>query len=538
MRIQPLLLSTLGLGVLMAAGPFEGGNLAEEATRWWSHIQFLADDKMKGRNTGSPEHKQAAAYVANEFERVGLSPGASASSYTQKVPFEVRQLDEANCSLVLLGGEPKEETLTLGEDANIGVRTNPGPAMEAGMVFVGYGMQVPELGYDDFKGLDLKGKIAVYISGQPAGIPGPLASHSQSGGERAKVLAAVGAIGSATISNPRNTDVPWARATLARLMPSMSLVEKEKKGEGGSRISLSINAAHANKFFAGSGHTIEEIFALAAEKKDLPHFALARQVRVKAAVLRSNVDSENTVGIRWGTDPKLKNEFIVVSAHLDHVGVNEKSIEDKIYNGAMDNASGVASLIEAARHLNQAKISTKRSIAFVAVTGEEKGLLGSQWYANHPVFGKAKGAKVVADLNMDMYLPLFPLKSLLILGAEESTLGDLAKQAVVAAGLEVVPDPAPERNTFIRSDQYSFIRSGIPALAFKFGYAKGSPEEKIVQTWLRDRYHSPHDDLGQPVEKESAARYNRLLASIVVSAANADETPRWKDSSFFKRFAK
>jgi Zn-dependent M28 family amino/carboxypeptidase len=524
--------------VMIAATPFETGNLAEEAQRWWSHIQFLADDKMKGRNTGSPEHKQAAAYVASEFERVGLSPGANASSYTQKVPFEVRQLDEANCSLVLLGGEPKEESLTLGEHANIGVRTSADKPVEAEMVFVGYGMQVPDVGYDDFKGLDLKGKIAVYISGQPAGIPGPLASHSQSGSERAKVLAAVGAIGSATIANPKNTDVPWARATLARLMPSMSLVEKEKKTEGAGRITLSINAAYANKFFAGSGHTIEEIFALAADKKDLPHFALARTVRVKSAVTRSSVESENTVGIRWGTDPKLKNEFIVVSAHLDHVGVNEKSIEDKIYNGAMDNASGVASLIEAARHLRDAKISTKRSIAFVAVTGEEKGLLGSQWYANHPVFGKAKGAKVVGDLNMDMYLPLFPLKSLLILGVDESTLGDMAKKAVLDAGLEVVPDPSPERNTFIRSDQYSFIRSGTPALAFKFGYTKGSPEEKIVQNWLRDRYHSPHDDLDQPVEKESAARYNRLLAGIITNAANADEAPRWKDSSFFKRFAK
>jgi Zn-dependent M28 family amino/carboxypeptidase len=516
----------LGVGCLCAAGPFDKGDIAEEAKRWWSHVQVLADDKMKGRNTGSPEHKMAAAYVANQFEKAGLSPGGSASSYRQPVPFEMLQIDETKSSLALLAaGQSKPEALNLGEHAYLGVSSDPNTLIEAEMVFVGYGMQVPEIGYDDFKGLDLKGKVAVIVSGQPAGIPGELASHYQSRAERAKVWRAVGAIGVANIPNPKNSDIPWARVSQSRLMPSMALVDKDKPEDGGSRVRLTINAVHANKFLAGSGHTIEEILGLADEKKALPHFALAQRLQVKTGLTRSQVESENTIGIHWGSDPKLRNEFIIFSAHLDHVGVNEKSIEDKIYNGAMDNASGVASLIEAARHLRESKLSTKRSIAFVAVTGEEKGLLGSDWFARHPVFGKLPQGKIVADLNMDMFLPLYPLKSLQILGMEESTLGDLARKTVQDAGIEVVPDPSPERNIFIRSDQYSFIRTGVPSVYLTFGYTKGSPEEKIVKTWLRDRYHSPYDDLDQPVDKEAAAHYNRLLASLAVSAANMDEHP-------------
>ncbi len=511
-------------------------NYTEEGKRWWSHIEMLAKDDMQGRNVGTEGFRMAALYVAGEFEKVGLAPGVEGKSYTQKVPFIERRIDESKCSIELTR-DGKTERLTLGEDANIGIRSAPKPKVEAGMVFVGYGLKIPELDYDDLKGLDLKGNIAVFISGQPPGIPGPLASHYQSAGERAKFLIAAGAVGTATIANPRNSDIPWSRLTLARLLPTMSIDEKTSERER-LGVGLTINAAHADKFFAGSGHTIEEIFELANTRQALPHFALSGRVTVTAAFTESPVSGENTVGIRYGSDPVLKHELIVVSAHLDHLGVNDRLKGDQIYNGAMDNASGVASLIEAARHLRESKVSLKRSVAFVALTGEEKGLLGSTWFAQHPVFGKDKKAKLVADLNMDMFLPLFPLKALMILGVDESTLGDLATKATVAAGIEVWPDPAPERNTFTRSDQYSFIRNGTPALAFKFGYKKGSAEEKMVQAWLRDRYHSPSDDLSQPVEKDSAAQYNRILTSIIQAVANAPETPQWKDASFFKRFAK
>jgi hypothetical protein len=519
---------------MAAADRFEGVDFASEAKRWWSHIVFLASDELEGRDVGSAGFAKAASYVSTEFEKAGLSPGGDANRYFQKVPFVSRRLDEANCSLTLVRGEQREE-LKLGEDANIGIRTPPANKTTAGLVFAGYATRVPEMNYDDFRGVDVKGKIVVYVSGMPAGVQGPLVSHYQS--ERTKLLSELGAAGTAVIQNPANSDIPWARATLARLQPALTLKEKNSN-EGRLRVGLTVNPAKANKLFEGSGHTIEEIFALAKEGKPLPAFPLPGKLEVRGAYSEGPVESMNVVGIKWGSDPALKNEFIVVSAHLDHVGVNPLSIEDKIYNGAMDNASGVASLIETAAFLKANNISTKRSVAFVALTAEEKGLLGSKWYAAHPSFGREKKARVVADLNMDMYLPLFPLQALTILGVDESTLGDLAKAGAEKAGIEVWPDPAPERNSFIRSDQYSFIRGGVPALAFKFGYKKGSPEEKIVQRWLRERYHSPVDDLEQPLDKEAAAKYNRVLASMVEAAANAEETPRWKDQSFFKRFAK
>ena len=536
MKIRPIVLSVAIAVALGATGRSGELNLAEEGKRWWAHIEKLASDELKGRDVGSEGYATAARYVAGEFEKAGLLPGASASSPMQTVRFIKRQIDESKCGITLTR-DGRAEKLTLGEDANIGIRSAPAAKVEAGLVFVGYGIKIPEYNYDDFKDVDLKGKIAVFVSGQPPGIPGALASHYQSASERSGALLAAGAVGAAIIANPRFSDIPWARATLARLMPAMSIDEKASPKES-LKISLTINAAHAGKFFAGSGHTMEEIFTLADERKPLPHFPLKGKVLVKSAFTQAKVESVNVIGIRPGSDPVLKNEFIVVSAHLDHLGVNDKLKGDQIYNGAMDNASGVASLIEAARHIKEANLTLKRSIAFIALTGEEKGLLGSTWYAHHPVFGKMKNAKVVGDLNMDMFLPLFPLQSLIILGVDESTLGDLARKGAGSAGIEVWPDPAPERNSFIRSDQYSFIRNGIPALAFKFGYKKGTPEEKRIQTWLSERYHSPTDDLAQPVEKEAAAKYNRVLTSIIGAAANATEAPRWKDASFFKRFAK
>lgn len=531
--------TAIALAIAVALGAAEKAgelNLAEEGRRWWAHVEFMAKDELKGRDIGSEGYAIAARYVASEFEKAGLRPGASASNYLQNVRFIQRQIDESKSSLALIR-EGQTEPLTLGEHANINIRNAPVAKLEAPLVFVGYGTQIPEANYDDLKDVDLKGKIAVYISGQPTGIAAPLVSHYQSASERSKALIAAGAVGTALINNPRTSDIPWARATLARLMPSMSIDEKVSATDR-LKLSITINPAHAAKFFTGSGHTIEEIFSLAAERKPLPHFNLTPKLSARAALKQSKVASHNVIGIREGSDPALKHEFIVVTAHLDHLGVNDKLPGDKIYNGAMDNASGVASLIEAARHLKDSGAALKRSVAFIALTGEEKGLLGSTWYAQHPVFGKTKQAKLVGNLNMDMYLPLFPLQALVILGVDESTLGDLARTGAEQAGIEVWPDPAPERNSFVRSDQYSFIRNGTPALAFKFGYKKGTPEEKTIQTWLRDRYHAPGDDLNQPLDKEAAAKYNRVLTSMIRSAADAKDAPKWKETSFFKRFAK
>ena len=206
---------------------------------------------------------------------------------------------------------------------------------------------------------------------------------------------------------------------------------------------------------------------------------------------RSEAKSENVVGVFPGHDPSLKNEYVVVSAHLDHVGIGEPVHGDRIYSGAMDNASGTASLIEVARLMKDSGAKPKRSILFVAVTGEEKGLLGSQYFATHPTVS----GPMVADLNMDMFNPIFPLKYLEVQGLAESTLGEDIRAVAEPLGVEVQPDQEPEHNLFIRSDQYSFIKQGVPALTFKFSYVPGTPEEKLFKAWLTERYHAPADDL-------------------------------------------
>lgn len=243
----------------------------------------------------------------------------------------------------------------------------------------------------------------------------------------------------------------------------------------------------------------------------------------------------NVAGVREGSDPKLKNEYVVLSGHLDHLGIGQPINGDKIYNGAMDDASGIASLIDIAQQLNEEHARLKRSVLFLAVTGEEKGLQGSRYFAAHPTVNTAS---VVADINLDMYLPLFPLRVLEVQGVNESTLGDEVRAAARDYGVDVQFDREPDRNLFIRSDQYSFVRRGVPALAFKFGYDSGTPEEKVAKEWLKNRYHAPSDDLNQPVDKAAAAKFNRILLDLTQRVANADQRPQWNSKSFFRRFAR
>ena len=513
--------------VLYAATDFNA-----EGNRWWSHIQTLANDDMKGRNTGSPEHLKAAHYVAGEFERYGLKP-AGTSGYFQPVKFDVKQIEEGQSSLALVRNG-KKQPLVLGDDATLSLRGDIQENTEAGAVFVGYGLQVPEKKYDDLAGLDLKGKIAVYLAGGPGSIPGPLKAHYQSAGERWKYLKAAGAVGIATIQNPKSMDIPWSRARLARFMPAMSLADPSLEESEGLRLAVTINPERADKFFAGSGHTVAEILADADSDKPLPRFPLAASIAAHVQLKKWQVESQNVAGMLPGSDPKLKNEYVVMSAHLDHIGVGEPINGDAIYNGAMDDASGVASILEISRMRHDSNVKLKRSVIFLTVTGEEKGLQGSRYFASHPT---VNAKSIVADINLDMFLPLHSLHYIEVQGLAESTLGDEIRTVAGEAGVEVQADKEPARNLFIRSDQYNFIRQGIPALAFKFGYLPGSPEEKLHKDWLKNRYHAPSDDLNQPVDKAAAAQFNDIILHLIERVANANARPQWKPDSFFRRFA-
>jgi Zn-dependent M28 family amino/carboxypeptidase len=315
----------------------------------------------------------------------------------------------------------------------------------------------------------------------------------------------------------------------------MALADPSFDDNRGLTAGVVFNPAHADKLLAGTGHNLKELLETADAGKPLPCFEIPARLKGIVALTRSDVTSENVAGVLRGADPALKDEYIVFSAHLDHLGVGKPINGDAIYNGAMDNASGVASLLDVAALLKESPARLRRSVLFVAVTGEEKGLLGSKFFAGRPT---VRQGTIVADLNCDMFLPIYPLKRLTIYGIDESDLGAEAEAVATSMGIGVEPDPEPQRVVFIRSDQYSFIRQGIPSLMFKIAYTKGSAEEKTFHAWLRQRYHAPSDDLNQPVDKAAPGKYDQFMAALLERVANRAERPRWKESSFFKRFAR
>ena len=535
MKLRLLLVAVVGLSLQ---------DPSSEGKRWWRHVEFLADDALEGRSVGTAGFEKAAAYVGSQFQDIGLKPGGAAG-YRQPVQLESRVVipEQSQVTLIRNG---QEEPLILGDDASLNSRGELDGTIEAPMVFVGYGFSIPEAKWDELSGLDLRGKIAIYVNAPvPVTLENNVRSHVSSAAERWAMLKKAGAIGTMTLPNPRspavrNPDATTSGATRPASappapQPAFGLADPELQDLAGLKLSLAITRRGAPKLLAGSGHTLEELEQLIAEEKPLPLFALTGTLRARVTAKREPIASDNIIGIYEGSDPKLQEEYVVMSAHLDHVGIGRAVEGDRIYNGAMDDASGVASMIEIARLLKESRATPKRSILFVAVTAEERGLLGSKYFAARPT---VPFDKIVGNINLDMFLPLYPLTVIEVQGLTESSLGESVRAAAKDVGVEVQSDREPEENRFIRSDQYSFIRRGIPALAFKFGYAFGSPEEKIRRDWVRDVYHRPKDDLTQPVDLEAAARFNRVILGLLQRVANEPARPSWNQDSFFKRFAR
>lgn len=519
-----IVLAALSAAPALAADP--------DGSRWWAHVETLAGPQFEGRMTGTAGYDRAADYAAQKFRAYGLKP-AGTKGYLQPMTFtEQRVLANQSSAALMAGGEA--QPLRVGEDILFGARIPQPKTIEAPLVFIGYGLHLPEVGYDDFAGQDLKGKIAVYVNGGPGDISAELKAHSR-GSETWRAAQAAGAVGLIALANPKSMDVPWVRQIQNSGQPGMFPADDALNEVRGHAFSASFNPAEAEKLFARSGHTFAEVLALADAAKPIKGFDLAQSLRAQVSTQTSQVVSANVVAKLPGSDPKLAAEHVVVTAHLDHLGVNTTGKGAPYYAGALDNAAGVASVLEIARDMAAAKARPKRSVLFVLVTGEEKGLLGSKYFAGKP---SVPPASVVADLNMDMALPLWTFDSVLMYGVDESTLGDTARKASKAAGLEVVADPYPDRNSFIRSDQYSFIRAGVPALAFKFGFKPDTPRAQIEKTWRATRYHALADDLSQQVEKAEAAKFNVFLGKLIFAVADEPERPRWKETSFFKRFAK
>lgn len=529
MEQRPALRPILSAALLAAATALSCSPSPEAA--WWAHVRWLADDARQGRETGSPGFLAAAQYVAHEFERVGAKP-AGTDGYLQPVPFLARKLIEPECFVALVRGG-RADTLVLGDDAVLSSSTEPADSIDAEAVFVGYGLQLPEAGLRDLDGLDLRGKIAVYFRGAPRGLPSTVAAHAQSPNQRWARLREAGVIGMVALPNPYTRTIPWARVRAGRLEEGFVLADSSLDEKRGQRISLFVNPERAQLWFRGSGHDFGEILAAGRRGDVLPRFALGSRVRARVRMRERAVESSNVAGVIPGSDPALRGESVVLTAHLDHLGIGGAVEGDSIYNGAMDNAAGVATLIEIARALSTSKRPPRRSIVLLALTGEEKGLLGSRAFATRP---PPQVGRMVASLNLDMFLPIVPLRHVIAYGEDETDLGPWFRAVAESSGVRVQPDPEPEQNIFTRSDQYNLVRAGIPSLFVEMGWGNDSTAARRFKNWRRERYHAPSDDVRQPVDLEAATAFNRLLLRFCRHVADRAERPRWKRESFFRRY--
>ncbi len=527
--MKPILLPAL---LILAALPVPAAALSPRAEQWRADIAAIADDRTEGRLTGSKGYDLAADYVISRLKALGLKPAGENGGFLQPVAFEQQRIDYTASSASLIGAGGAAQPIKPGVDMLITAGGAPRPAtVDAPLVFIGYGLHLPGQGYDDLKGLDLKGKIAVVISGGPADIAGTVKASNRN--QRAQFLTAAGAVGVIALTTPKQVEIPWARQKLLASQPGMYLADPKMRQTPDGFFQASFDPEQSERLFAGSGHTFAELSALADASAPVPTFPLALGLKAAIGVRREGLTSPNLVAVMEGSDPKLKAEYVVLSAHLDHLGIGEPINGDRIYNGAMDDASGVAAVLDIASRLKLTR--PKRSVLFLLVTAEEKGLLGSHYFARRPTV--PKGA-IVADLNFDMPLPLWPLKTVIVGGEGESTLGAVARTAAAPLGLATTPDPLPDRNSFTRTDQYSFVTAGTPSLAFKFGFKKDTPEFQIEHEWRANRYHAPSDDVDQPgVLPEEAVKLDDFVASIALMTADAPERPHWLDASAFKRFA-
>lgn len=527
--VESLLMRLLAPFLLLAAAPPQSP-LQPRADRWWADVSTLAADDMEGRLTGSPGYDRAADYVVKRLRRIGLTP-AGTQGWFQPLAFEEQfvLVEQSRAELV---GPDGPATLGIPGEMVVLPRQGPRPErVDAPLVYVGYGLHMPEVGHDDFAGLDLRGKIAVAISGGPKGVSGALMAHARA--ERARLLAERGAVGLINVGTPSTVEIPWSRAATLSAQSGMYFADPSLRDLKTPFFLAAFNPDKATRLFTAAERDFSALAALSDASKPMPRFDLNQRLRAQIAIRRGTVTSKNVVALFPGSDPRLKREYVVLSAHLDHLGVDPQSGEDRVFNGALDNAGGVATLLDIAQTVKARKARPKRSLLFVFLTAEEKGQLGSTFFARRPTVTRQV---IIANLNFDMPLPIFPLKSVIAIGAEESSLGASARETGAALGLPVSADPVPERNAFTRSDQYSFVKEGIPALAFKFGYSKGSPEDQLERQWRSTLYHAPADDVRQKVERLDAIRLNDFVADLALRVANAPGRPQWEEKSFFRRF--
>lgn len=506
-----------------------------------AQMAYLSDDLLEGRRTGTHGYMLAAKYVATQLQEMGLKPAGDSGTYFQKVRFRSITLNREKSSFTLrINGQ--EQALRFGDEFIAGGDDlNPDSSVEARTVFVGYGVTAPEFNYDDYGNTDVQGKIVVALYGAPTNFP--VAPHAHYSSPTVKIANAVarGAIGYISIwAGKRAERTPLAKRARYVHARLRWLDENNLPNDSQPQIkgSASISEAVASKMFEGAAKSYKDTFADSEANKP-QSFPLNATVGLHLVSEHSETESPNVAGILPGSDPKLKDEYVVFSAHLDHLGIGAPVNGDNIYNGAIDNGSGSAGVLEVARALSSMPKAPRRSILFLFVTGEEEGLLGSDAYAHHPT---VPIAQIAANVNMDELACWYDFADIVPQGADHSTIGKVVDDVAKHMNLQISPDPQPDEVFFVRSDQYSFVKQGVPAVGVDAGYKTVDPKldgKKIQDEWEDKYYHQPNDDMNQPyLDLNAAAKCVRLDLAIGYEIAQQTERPQWNKGDFFEKFAR
>lgn len=535
MRILAICLLVVAASPALAAGPAgePWSFVGSHAIR--SHVEFLASDLLEGRAAASRGYDIAAAYVAAHFRQCGLRPAGEDDTFYQAVPLlEATPVLPGSAAELSINGKTEryEYSTDYLPSADF---TSASSTLSAPLVFAGYGIEAPELNHDDLANVDLKGRIAVVFTGAPTQFPREhRAYYGWSGGKFTKLIEH-GAVGALLIESPEDAKrMPWERSVAMSWMPQMRWIDEQgTPHEAFEQLKLRFrfNQAAAARLFASADRDFASVLA-AAEAGDVQGFELPGLATLSATTGLRRTESSNVVAVFPGIDPALKSEYVIVTAHLDHFGRGAAVAGDSIYNGAHDNALGMGILLEMARALNASGVRAKRSIVFAAVTAGEKGLVGSDYLAAHPPLPIED---MIANLNIDIPLSLTATTDLIARGDELSNLGATARRAAAAQGYRLSPDLAPEELGIIRSDQFSFIRHGIPSLVLQSGYkARDKNVDAIAMRseFLTRHHHQPSDQANLPMDFSAAADLARVNLRILWDLANSTAPPSGKSQNF------
>lgn len=507
-----------------------------------SHLSFLADDLLEGRDTGSRGHEIASLYIAKQLQGLGLTGGAADGSFYQQVPMRKAALVPGSAKLSF---QFADQALDLSYPQQFFTGPSlqqPSVSLHAPLVFVGYGLVSEAFGLNDYAGLDVRGKVVVMLAGLPAKLPSE--ERAYLGSMKTEFAAERGAVGILTVHTPQQEKTrPYANSLLYLNTPSMTWLNADgEPGRGFPQLqgSAYLHPEAAKTLFAASGKSLDEIFAQLEQDATPQGFALNGTVTLQSESTQQSVTSPNVLALLPGSDPALKDEVVVLSAHSDHIGLaNDLRTSDKVNNGSMDNAAGTAILLETARLFAALPEAPKRSILFVALTGEEKGLLGADYFAKNPPVAVEK---LVANVNLDMPVLLYPFADLIAFGANHSTLGDVVARAAAKEGIKLSADPMPEQAIFTRSDHFRLVQQGVPAVFLMTGFTSKDPAQdggKIWGSFFAKHYHKPSDDIPSlerdygPIRYDAGAVFTDINFNIALDVANAQQRPLWRKESFF-----